>query len=49
MRRSTKRVIDRWKNHAKKIKNRARKNSLVFMIDEIEHRIKQNGKELGEE
>lgn len=49
MRKSTKRVIDRWKDHAKKIKNRQRKNSLVFMVDQIELKIKMNGKELGEE
>lgn len=49
MRKSTKRVIDRWKDHAEKIKNRQRKNSLIFMIDQIEFKIKMNGKDLGEE
>jgi hypothetical protein len=49
MRKSTKRVIDRWKDHAKKIKNRAQRNSLIFMIDGIELKIKMNAKELGEE
>lgn len=48
MRKSTKRVIDRWKVRAKKIKNRSKRRAIFFMIEGIEHRIQMNRKELDE-
>jgi hypothetical protein len=48
MRKSTKKVIQRWRKRILKIKNYNRRRSLEFMIDSIEDRIQRNLEELGE-
>ncbi len=49
MKKSTKKIIERWKKNVKKIKNTAERKALLFMVESMETKIERNRKELGEE